>query len=143
MRALLAGLLAILILFNHGVVAQTPAGHLSYKVLEQRSITNGGFYRTIVVSKVNPSEADLRALGEKLKQDTKSERNAWIWVYDDERAARNRLAAGSEKLTKTELQHHDRHWVALYSRNANTGHHELQIYPRGFSDNGPFVQVKY
>jgi hypothetical protein len=143
MRELLAVLLAVLVLPNHGAVAQTPAGHLSYKVLEQRSIPNGGFARTIVVSKANPNEADLRALGEQLKRDTKSERNAFIWVYDDERAARNRLAAISEKLPKTESQHHDRHYVALYSRNANTGNHELQIYPSGFSDNGPFIQVKY
>src|SRR3989304_5926064 len=115
-RELLTALLAVLILLNHGSIAQTPASHLSYKVLEQRSIANGGFSRVIVVTKVNPSEADLRALGERLKQDTKSDRNAFIWVYDDERAARNHRAAASAKLTKKELQYHDRHYFALYSR---------------------------
>ncbi len=141
MRKVLIGIFTAFAFCNHEAVAQTQAGDLAYRVIEQRSIPNGGFARTIVINTVNPSESALRGLGERLKQDTKSERNAFVWVYDEERAARNRRAAISEKLSKAELQHHDRHYVALYSRNANTGHHEFEYYPKGFT--GPFVKVKY
>jgi hypothetical protein len=121
-------------------VAQSTGAALSYTVLEQWGLPNGGFGRTIVV-KANPTEEELRTLGEKLRQDTRHERNAFIFVYDDERAARNRLAAFSEKLPSADLRHHDRHQVAKYFRNANTGFHELDITPMGLD--GPNVKVKY
>ena len=121
-------------------VSQSGAAAPSYKVLEQWSIPNGGFGRAIVV-KANPTEEELRALGEKLRQDTRNERNAFVFVYDDERAARNRRAAFSEKLPKTDLRHHDRHQVAKYFRNANTGFHELDITAKGLD--GPNAKVKY
>jgi len=112
----------------------------AYKVIEQWSIPNGGFGRVIVVAP-SPGEADLRALGEKLRQDTRNERNAVVFVYDDSRAAEYRRAAISEKLPKAELQHHDRHRVAMYLRNVNTGFHELDITPEGLG--GPNAKVKY
>jgi hypothetical protein len=86
-------------------------------------------------------DAQLRALGEKLRHDTRNERNAFVFIYDDERAARHRLAAFSGKLTKAELIHHDRHQVAKYFRNANTGFHELDLTPKGLD--GPGSKVKY
>ena len=112
----------------------------SYKIVEQWRIPNGGFGKAIVI-KANPTEAELRSLGEKLKQDTKNDRNAFIFVYDDAHAARNRLAAFNEKLSKSELQHHDKHQVAKYFRNANTGFHELDITANGLG--GPNTEVKY
>ena len=71
----------------------------SYKIVEQWRIPNGGFGKAIVI-KANPTEAELRSLGEKLKQDTKNDRNAFIFVYDDAHAARNRLAAFNEQFAK-------------------------------------------
>lgn len=139
-RVFLAALSAILLVLAEGSFAQSKTAEPSYKIAEQWSIPNGGFGRAIVV-KANPTEAELRALGEKLKQDTRSDRNAFVFVYDDERAARNRRAAFSEKLPKAELRHHDRHRVAQYFRNANTGYHELIITPKGLD--GPDTKVRY
>ena len=112
----------------------------AYKVVEQWTITNGGFGRTIVVAP-NPTEENLRALGDRLRQDTKNDRNAIVFVYDDDRAAANRLAAILEKLASVDLRHHDRHRVAMYLRNANTGFHELDITPGGID--GPSANAKY
>lgn len=117
-RVFLAGLSATLLLLSEGSIAQSTAAAPSYKIVEQWSIPNGGFGRAIVV-KANPTEVELRALGEKLRQDTRNDRNAFVFVYDDERAARNTRAAFSEKLPKAELRQHDRHQVAKYFRNAN------------------------
>ena len=139
-RNLLAVLPALFVLLSEVSIAQPNAGAPPYKVVEQWSIRNGGFGRAIVI-KPNPTEAELRALGEKLKQDTRNERNAFVFVYDDERAARNRLAAFTEKLPKAELRYHDRHQVAKYFRNANTGFHELDITAKGLD--GPNAKVKY
>lgn len=122
---------------------QTPQSGIAapqYKIIEQRSFANGGFGRVIVVAP-NPSAAELRAFGEKLRQDTRNERNAFVWLYDDERAARIRRALTSENLPKSELRHHDRHYLALYSRNASTGLHEFEYYPQGFD--GVSFKVKY
>lgn len=112
----------------------------AYRVVEQWAITNGGFGKTIVVA-ANPTEGDLRVLGDTLRRDTRNERNAVVFVYDDDRAAANRLAAISGRLAKAELQHHDRHRVAMYLRNANTGFHELDITLGGLD--GPNAKAKY
>jgi hypothetical protein len=93
------------------------------------------------VNKVNPTEVELRSLGQKLRQYTKSERNAFIFVYDDERAARNRVAAFREKLPEAETRYHDRHAVAVYARNAETGFHQFKLHPKGLD--GPAVIVPY
>jgi hypothetical protein len=135
---LLAGLFAAIAFLSDGAYAQSK---LSYKIVEEWAIPNGGFGRTIVVNKVNPTEAELRSLGQKLRQYTKSERNAFIFVYDDERAARSRLAAFREELTEAETRYHDRHAVAVYARNAQTGFHQFKLHPKGLD--GPVVIVPY
>lgn len=124
---------------EQSIVQSSDAG-TSYKILEQWSIPNGGFVR-VIVTNVNPTEPELRALGEKLRQDTKDERNAVVYVYDDEHAGRDARAAFSEQLSKTDLQHHDRHRVGTYWRNANTGLHEFDMTPAGLG--GPNAKVGY
>jgi hypothetical protein len=139
-RIVLSALSAMLLLESTVSIAQSSVAAPSYKIIEQWTIPNGGFGKAIVI-KANPTEADLRTLGEKLKQDTRNDRNAFVFVYDDERAARNRRAAFSEKLPEADLKHHDRHRVASYFRNANTGFHELDMTPKGLD--GPNSKVKY
>lgn len=116
-----------------------PASH-GYKVIEEWKIPNGGYGRAVVV-KPNPVESELRALGEKLKQDTKRDRNAFIFIYDDEKAARNRRAAAADRLAREDLKHYDKHFVGTYFRNGNTGFHQLTITVKGLD--GPSVEVKY
>jgi hypothetical protein len=137
-RHLLTGLFAAMAFLSDGAYAQSK---LSYKIVEEWAIPNGGFGRTIVVNKVNPTEAELRSLGQKLRQYTQSEGNAFIFVYDDEHAARNRLAAFREELTEAEARYHDRHAVAEYARNAETGFHQFKLHPKGVD--GPAVIVHY
>lgn len=132
--------IVLILAFNSISIAESNPTQPAYKVVEQWRIPNGGFGRTIVI-KSSPTEGELRALGDHLKRDTQSERNSVVVVYDTERAARNRLAAFNDKLTKAELQYHDRHRVALYLRNANTGYHELAMTVKGLD--GPNVKVKY
>lgn len=120
--------------------AAPPVNAPDYKVIEQWPIPNGGFGKTVLI-KANPGESEMRMLGDRLREDTKSDRNAFIFIYDDEQAARNRRAASASKLSDNGLRHHDRHRVGTYLRNANTGFHELDITTKGLD--GPDVKVTY
>ncbi|MGZ5177752.1 MAG: hypothetical protein ACXWCW_26810 [Burkholderiales bacterium] len=120
--------------------AAQPSTAPAYKIVDQWPIPNGGFSRTVVVPP-NPTEASLRALAQQLLRDTKQERNAFVYVYDDMRAARTKRAASARKLSNVDMQHHDRHQVGLYTRNANTGYHQMEITPKGFD--GPVVTVTF
>jgi hypothetical protein len=116
------------------------AGPADYVVVEQWPIPNGGFGKAVVV-KAKPTEADLRAVGDRLRQDTKADRNAFIFIYDDRTAAMDRKRAMADTLSKTALAHHDRHMVGKYFRNANTGFHLLEMTPDGLD--GKAISVKY
>lgn len=103
---------------------------ISYEIVKRWSIPNGGEGKLIVISPDLLNEADMLALGEKLKLDTKSDRNADISVYTDKKAAemRDRLSSETNKLTKEEDDFYNTHFVAQYNRNINTGYHEYTIY---------------
>jgi hypothetical protein len=134
----LAGLIVAIGFVSDAAYARST---LSYKIVEEWAIPEGGFGRTIVLKKANPTQAELRALGQKLRQYTEREGNAFIFVYDDERAARYRLAAFREELTEAQARYHDRHAVAVYAHNTNTGFHQFTLHPKGLV--GPTVILPY
>lgn len=114
---------------------------VKYEVAEEWSIPNGGYGRVIIVSSVDANETQLRALGEELKSDTKGDRNAFIFIYSDKRAAGMRSDAMKDILSKADGKFYDDHFVGTYTRNINTGYHTLSIMADGV--NGPMVKVKY
>jgi hypothetical protein len=114
---------------------------ISYRVIEEWTIPNGGYGRIIVIEPTHRNEKDMRMLGDQLRSDTKKDRNAIIFVYDDEKAARMRKAALAERLNKKDLAHHDKHMIGDYLRNANTSFHCLKILLEGLD--GPSLEVKY
>jgi hypothetical protein len=112
-----------------------------YRTIEQWPIANQGHGRAIVVTVAKPSQAQLKAVAEHLKIETRADRMAFVWIYDDDRAARNRRAATSGRLSSAEEAAYARHFVAQYQRNANSGLHSLFVYPKG--GNGPQIEIKY
>jgi hypothetical protein len=110
-------------------------------VVEQWSIPNGGFGRLIVIPDTAGNEASLRALGEELRYDTREGRNAFVQVYTSARAAAMRHQAIRGTLSRRSSAFYDRHFVAQYDRNANTGYHQLTITPKGVD--GPQIEVSY
>jgi hypothetical protein len=98
------------------VSVSARAVDLSYKVVEQWSIPAGGFGRAIVVNRPSPTEAQLRALGDQLRKDTRGDKFAFVFVYDDERAARNRRLVASQELSGAELHHYEAHFFGSYIR---------------------------
>lgn len=115
-------------------------GQIAYEVVEQRTIPNGGYIRAIVIDPKHRNEADMKKLAERLKRDTRLDRNAFVRIYDDKSAAARGNAAILDRLSKEELKHYDSHMIGSYNRNANTGYHSLTIMLEGVS--GPAKEIK-
>jgi hypothetical protein len=118
-----------------------PPRLVDYKIVEQWEITNGGFGKVVVIEPSAANEISLRALGEEFKYDTRDDRNAFIFVFSDVRAAAMRRDAIRDALSKKDARFYDTHDVAAYSRNINTGFHQLMMTPKGLD--GPQIEVTY
>jgi hypothetical protein len=121
--------------------AEPPPHTVDYTIVEQWSIPNGGFGKVVVIPDQAANEASLRALGEQFRYDTRGDRNAFIFVFSDPKAAAMRRAVLADEASKKNLAVYDRHFVAMYSRNINTGFHRLNMTPKGI--NGPQIDVNY
>lgn len=106
---------------------------ISYKIIEHWSIPNGGEGEVTVISPDYLNETDMAALGEKLKNDTKNDRNAFIFVFDSEQAASLRNGALDGELNATDQDFYDKHYVGQYNKNGNTGYNEFAIYFDGIT----------
>lgn len=109
---------------------QIQINDISYETVKTWEIPNGGYGKVIVISPDNFNEEDVAALGEKLKKDTKNDKNAFIFIFTDRKAAeiRDRLFDPADKLTSKEEEFYDTHYVGDYKKNGNTGYHQLTIY---------------
>lgn len=114
---------------------------VAYHIIEEWKINNGGYSRVIVVAPTHRNERDMRTLGDKLRADTAKDRHAFVFIFDDEKAARMRKDAIDEKLSEKDLAYFDKHSIGTYNRNINTGNHSLDIHVDGLDGN--VIQVNY
>lgn len=105
-----------------------PRKEISYEIVKQWEIPNEGYGKVIVIPPDYLNEEDMATLGNKLKDDTKNDRNAFIFVYTDKKAANLRDRIFDENLPESEREFYDTHFVANYKKNANSGFHEFTIY---------------
>lgn len=115
-------------------------GQVSYEVVQEWSLPNGGHGRVIVIDKKHRNEADLKKLAEQLKRSTAQDRNAFVFIYDDKKAAESRKAALDNRLSGQELVYHDTHLVGSYFKNAGTRYQALTITLQGVM--GPAKEIK-
>jgi hypothetical protein len=109
--------------------AEEPtAEEMAYDVVETWDIPNGGQGKAIVISPDYLNDADMTALGEKLKNDTEDDRNAVIFVFDNPQAGALRQAVLNGEASQADQDLYDQHYVGQYTKNANTGFHEFTIY---------------
>jgi hypothetical protein len=114
---------------------------VSYKVIEEWRIPNGGYGRRIVIPTSLRTEAGMRALGDKLRKDTKGDRHAEVQIFDSERAAKMVVAMVMDRLSRKDLAYYDAHMLGSYGRNGLSGYDELTIMLQG--PNGRAIVVKY
>lgn len=101
---------------------------ITYDIVKRWSIPNGGEGKVVVISHDYLNEADMVALGEKLKSDVREDRNAFISVFDDKQGALLRDKVLGDKASETETNLYDQHFVGQYDKNANTGFHQFAIW---------------
>lgn len=115
---------------------------ISYEIVKRWTIPNGGEGKVILISPDNLNESDMVALGEKLKEDTKNDRNAFIFVFDDKTSANLRDKLLADEATTAETDLYDKHFVGDYTKNGNTGYHQFSIYFDGVMGTNQKI-VKY
>ncbi|MBI2612817.1 hypothetical protein HYW59_03370 [Candidatus Kaiserbacteria bacterium] len=101
---------------------------ISYQTVDRWTIPNGGEGKAVVISPEYLNEMDMVALGEKIKNDTQNDRNAFISVFDNASAAALRNKVLADEATTAEQELYDKHFIAKYTKNGNTGFHEFVIF---------------
>lgn len=108
-------------------VSPTPTPkEINYEILRTWDIPNGGYGKVIVISPDNVNEPDMKSLGEKLYADTKKDRNAFIFIYDDKDAGLLRDTITLDSTTEQQ-DYLFKHNVGEYTRNINSHINELTI----------------
>jgi hypothetical protein len=118
---------------------QAPRDTIPFRVAQSWDIPNGGYGRIIVIDHRAVTDSGLRQVGTELLAFTRSDRNAFINVFDNATAAAmwKDIPEGNDERAKF----YDRHLVGSYGKNANTGYNEWVFYTKGL--NGLAVHVKY
>lgn len=106
----------------------TPTKKITYEVVKTWIIPNGGFGKVIVISPEYFNLSDMTLLGEKLKNDHKADRNSFIYIFDDKKAAIMRDKVLSNDISTTDQDYYDKHYLGDYTKNSNSGYHQLTIY---------------
>lgn len=106
---------------------------IKYEVLQKWDINNGGQGKIVLIPADYVNEADMIALGNKLNEDTKNDKNAFIMVFTDKKAAELRDKVIDDTMTKDEEKFYDTHYVGQYTKNGNSGLHAFAIYFDGVS----------
>jgi hypothetical protein len=125
-----------------GKPSKTNDNFITYEVVKRWSIPNGGEGKIILISHKLFNEKDMIALGEKLRNDTFNDRNAFVKIYDSRDAINLRDRYESEKTSSSENKFYEKHMLAQYSKNGNTGYHEYNIFLWGFM-NDNYKTIKY
>lgn len=120
---------------------QASVSDIPFEVVDRWEIANGGSVRVVVIAPINRNEADLRQLGEQLRTEAASDRNAGAEIYDDKRAASLRKEALTDKLSKKDMAFHDSHKIGEYTKNGNTSYHRLVLMLGGIDS--AFTNVDY
>ena len=112
---------------------------VKYETIDEWDITNGGKGKVIVVDVRLTNLLDLKKLGECLNYEAKDDRNSYVVVFNNKKAAL--MFHSTADLNERDGAFYDRHFLAVYNKNINTNFNEIQIHEKGL--NGKSIEVKY
>jgi hypothetical protein len=112
---------------------------------EQHLMPGGGFGKLIIIDPKDCNIECLRRLGDQLCRETQHVRNAFVFIYDDLKAAKLRdeiplradeaeekdakgLSHESDADLMQDLKYSSSHFIAKYTRNGNSGYNKLEIH---------------
>lgn len=117
--------------FDESSDIKKPDKSIPYEIVREWQVPNGGYGKIIVISPQYRNGQDLRLLGLNLRYDTRYDRNAFIDVFDNKKAAD--LSKTLANLSEKEGALFDKHKIGQYTRNINTGYHRFQIWVNGIN----------
>ena len=112
---------------------------VNYAIAKRWPLPNGGEGKVIVISPSAANVPTMTLLGKQLQRETQNDRNAFIYIYDNDQAAQMRDRVSS--FTESDYQFYERYFIGTYMRNANNGVHEMEIQPDGV--NGHATELKF
>ena len=112
---------------------------VKYETIDEWNITNGGKGKVIVVDNRLTNLVDLKKLGECLNYEAKNDRNSYVVVFNNKKAAQ--MFHSAADLNDRDGAFYDKHFLAVYNKNINTNLNEIQIHEKGL--NGKSTEVKY
>jgi hypothetical protein len=117
---------------------QTP-DPVKYEIIDEWNIPNGGKGKVILIDIGLTNITGLKKLGECLNYENKDERNAFITVFNDKKAAE--MYHDAANLNDIDGAFYDKHFLAVYNKNINTNYNQIQIHEDGLD--GKSTDVKY
>lgn len=105
-----------------------PDKTIDYTVVEQWPLG-----KAVIISPANANVADLRALGQQLKYETRGPSHMGVFVFSSSRAARLLRAVLQDQASAADAKLFDDHFVGMYARNNTTGFHRMTITPKGIN----------
>ena len=107
----------------------TPAKEISYTIIKRGNLETGA--GGIVIPTEYLNDADMAALGEKLKQDYASDKSVNVRVFTDNRAYALYDKVIAEKATQAEDALYTKNFVGWYKKNGSNGYHEFDTFISG------------
>ena len=112
---------------------------VKYETFDQWEIPNGGNGKVIIINDSLNTIENLKKIGESLRYETRNGRNVFVVVFNNKKAAAMYHSAST--LNDKDGKFYDKHFVAVYNRNINTGYNQLNITKDGLD--GKSIEVKY
>ncbi len=104
----------------------------NYTIVKRWPLPAGGEGKLIVISPELATESGLTQLARKLRENTSSDKFAFISVFTSKRAAKMRDEIESNSLSEADQRFYDRHFVAQFWKGTNsTGPDEFEMHPGG------------
>lgn len=126
------------------ISSSISARDIQYEVLGNKSSYNGN-QESVTLILIKPdmvNEADMIALGNKLRSDYQKDGIAFVYIYDDVQAANSRDAVLKEFADTNTTAYHDRHMVGAYTKNVEYNMNTYTIFYDGCNGSNS-KQIRY
>lgn len=108
--------------FSNQAVSISPVKEIVYEVYDEWDLG-----KVVIVSPEYFNENDMPLVGEKLRNDFGNESHAFIFVYDDKKAASMRKN-DINQYSQSEQDYYFRHFIGQYTRNMDSDYNQFEIY---------------